>query len=107
MGLSLLINTAGWQAFFADIINHPDSAMPLFLFFLFFGLFIATQHNTWRSQGIVISLMGWATIIKSTLFLAVPQWMAPFKKLAQPEMLPLMRGAEVFWAAVGAWLAFF
>ena len=107
MGLSLLVNPAGWQMLFADVMERPQRAIPLFLFLLFFGLFIISQHNIWRGQGIVVSLVGWATVIKATLFLAVPQWMQRFHKFARPEMLPAMRGAGVLWIAIGVWLVFF
>lgn len=107
MGLSVLLNARGWQALFVDMFERPHRLIPLFLFFLLFGLFIVTQHNIWRGQGIVVSLVGWASVVKSTLFLAAPQLLQPFKQFAGDDKLPLMRLAGGFWVVVGAWLVLF
>ncbi|MCV6603870.1 MAG: hypothetical protein OIF34_01090 [Porticoccaceae bacterium] len=106
MGLSVVINPRGWQQLFNDTLENPRRAMPLFLFFLFFGLFIITQHDLWRGKGLVVSIIGWATVIKSMIYLCVPQVMAKFRHFAEPKSLPLMRIAGVAWVLVGAWILF-
>ncbi|MDM3870913.1 hypothetical protein QSV34_06040 [Porticoccus sp. W117] len=107
MGLSVVLNPKGWQQLFRDTLDNPQRAMPLFLFFLFFGLFIVTQHDIWRGKGLVVSIVGWGAVIKSVIYLSAPQWMAKFRRFAEPQSLPLMRVAGVVWVVVGAWILFF
>ena len=106
MGVSVLLNPKGWQAMLADMMSAPHRAMPLFLFFLFFGLFIVTQHNIWHGKGLVISLVGWVTVIKSVVFLSAPQLAGKFDKFTWLERRPLMRGIGLLWVVVASWLLF-
>jgi len=75
------------------------------------GLMIAAFHPVWSWPGVVVTLVGWALVVKGTVHLAVPSLAQRALKLVDEEdgarrirlggiiMLPL--GLAIGWIALG------
>ena len=70
------------------------------------GAAIAAFHPVWSGPGIVLTLIGWSLVLKSTLYLAFPDWGAhQLAKFATHAMTGRFRIAGVLALAIAAYAA--
>jgi len=66
IGLSHLIQPKSWVAFYQDLAARGRTGVFLEGFLLLnFGALIVAFHNVWEGPAIVLTLIGWAQILKA------------------------------------------
>jgi hypothetical protein len=75
MGLSHIVAHRAWAEFFILLRDqgHPGVFVVAFLS-LGFGSIIVAFHPIWFGVPLVLTLLGWAHILKSLLYLCVPSY---------------------------------
>src|SRR3989442_6511048 len=74
IGLSHLMQPKVWVAFFQTLAARglPGAFLDGF-FYLAFGALIVAFHNVWHGPGLVLTLIGWAQVLKGAGRLLAPQ----------------------------------
>ena len=95
-GLSIIIQTKIWIRITKLIFSQDDKldyfCICLGLVFFPQGLFIVITHNDWEmSPSVIVTLLGWAILIKSLLYLLWPRWVLKFKGFYEKSDLFLTR----------------
>lgn len=75
MGLSHICAPAAWISFFIQLRQkgHPGVFAVGFMS-LFFGSIIVAFHNVWSGHALVLTLVGWAQVLKGGLYFVFPQY---------------------------------
>jgi uncharacterized protein YjeT (DUF2065 family) len=75
IGLSHLIQIKAWHEFFQYLHSIGNAgAFANGLITLLMGSLIVSFHNVWSGVPIILTLIGWCYIIKSTLIFLYPEW---------------------------------
>ncbi len=108
LGVSYVLQAETWIRLSRDALANAHKYYPLFLFLLIFGLVIVFEHNTWSMDwNVVITILGWGMVIKSTLFLCLPRLMDPFAQLIEMDFIKnWIRIAGGMLAILGAFLVY-
>ena len=107
LGAALLINARDFRTVMDEFIRNPTLAFITGLMALPAGLAIVLTHNVWVANWrVLITLIGWLTIIKGAIRLLAPAQVTNVGRrlLAKPQVLTT---AAVIWIALGAVLCFF
>ena len=74
MALSMALHKAATMEIVAALVQNAPVMLVVGVFTLFAGLAMVLGHNFWRGGGvtIVVTLIGWVTLLKSVLILLVP-----------------------------------
>ena len=73
VGISIFLHRQFWAEMLVEISDQKSVLILFGFFFLPFGLLIVKVHNVWvLSPLVVITLLGWAMIIKSIAWLVFP-----------------------------------
>ena len=73
-GLSHLVHPAPWAAVFLPLRERAEGGLVLATFYLPLGLAVVLAHNIWVwGLPVIVTLMGWAMIVKSLFYLFVPR----------------------------------
>ena len=73
-GLSHVLHPAKWAAVFLPLRVSDTGGLLLATFTLPLGLLVVLAHNIWVwSLPVIVTLMGWAMIVKSLFYLFVPR----------------------------------
>jgi hypothetical protein len=73
VGLSHVTQPGAWKAFFEKLFRlGPMGALINGMLSLSFGALIVAFHDVWSGWAIVITLLGWAQVLKGALHLCVP-----------------------------------
>lgn len=74
IGLSHLLQPRAWVAFYQALVarGEPGAFLEGFLC-LTFGAFVAAFHNVWHGPALVLTLIGWAQIVKGLVRFAAPR----------------------------------
>jgi len=79
IALTALAGPARMGAVIADFERQPALVFITALFALFLGLALVMLHNLWTDPtAILVSLLGWLTLVKSLLLLAAPVGLLKF-----------------------------
>ncbi|MFT7680247.1 MAG: hypothetical protein ACI8QC_004253 [Planctomycetota bacterium] len=75
IGLSHILVPKAWAEFFVGLHEkgHPGVFAVGFMS-LSFGSIIAAFHNVWTGHGLVLTLLGWAQVLKGGLYLLFPAY---------------------------------
>ncbi len=75
IGLSHLLQPLVWVAFFKALreMGYPGAFLNGFLS-LTFGSMIVAFHNVWTGWPVVLTLIGWAQIVKALVAFTAPQY---------------------------------
>jgi hypothetical protein len=74
IGLSHLAQPKAWVAFFQALAARGTTGVLLEGFMLLnFGAIIVAFHNVWRGPAIVLTLVGWAQLLKAVGRFVAPQ----------------------------------
>jgi hypothetical protein len=74
IGLSHLLQPRAWVEFFVLLRGKGHAGVFANAFLsLLFGSFIVSFHNVWTGWPVVLTLLGWAQVIKATMSFIAPQ----------------------------------
>ena len=74
VGLSHIFQPRAWVEFFIRFRDKGAvGSLQLGLFHLPLGLLIASFHNIWHGLPIIVTIIGWAQLLKSVLYLTYPK----------------------------------
>lgn len=75
IGVSHLVQPRGWVAFYQALAARgtPGAFLEGFLL-LNFGAIIVAFHNVWHGPALVLTLIGWAQVLKGAGRFLVPQF---------------------------------
>ena len=107
-GLSYAANAAFWAGGFKKLMAEPAMAFPTFLLLLICGMLMVIGHNLWVANWrIVVTLVGWAILIKAIGFLLFPGLMRVYARWPEAKLALLLRVGGVTWFIVGAVITYF
>ena len=73
-GLSHLLHPARWAALFLGLRERPEGGLLVGLLTLPLGLLMVAGHNIWvLDLPVLITVAGWMTLIKGTIYVLAPQ----------------------------------
>jgi hypothetical protein len=107
LGIALAGNGAAFRAMAGEFLNSPALIFLAGIITLPAGLAIVLTHNVWTPNWrVVITIVGWLSIIAGTFRTVAPQYAAAMgrSKVSNPVFTNI--GAAI-WLAVGALLCFF
>ena len=91
-GLSHMLHPDKWTAVFLPLRERATSGLLLATFTLPIGLMVTLAHNIWVvGLPVIVTLTGWAMIVKSLLYLFLPR--AVF--LVTPDARRMPRGFRI------------
>lgn len=74
IGLSHILQPREWAEFFIRFhAKGPVGSLQLGLFHLPLGLLIVSFHNVWQGIPMAVTILGWAQVFKSFLYLTYPK----------------------------------
>lgn len=86
IGLSHLFQPRSWIAFYQDLAARGTPGVFLEGFLLLnFGAIIVAFHNVWRGPALVLTLIGWAQVLKGAGRFVAPQVGLRIMQRATPE----------------------
>ena len=75
IGVSHLVQPRGWVTFYQALAARGTSGAFLEGFLLLnFGAIIVAFHNVWHGPALVLTLIGWAQVLKAAGRFLVPQF---------------------------------
>src|SRR5688572_31847339 len=86
IGLSHIFQRDAWIEFFAKL--HSLGRLGAFaegFLYLNFGALIVSFHNVWTGPVVVLTLIGWAQVLKALLRFVAPARVLPIYKRMGPE----------------------
>ena len=107
MGGSLVLQGQAWVGLARTWLNDPMHYMPSVYLYLLFGLFIVFSHNDWSMKpGLVITLAGWALVIKSSIYMLMPNLIQPLVPRSDEKLAKIVRVTGLAYLLLGAWLVY-
>lgn len=105
IGLSHLLLPKAWVAFFQALAARGTTGVFAEGFItLNFGALIVAFHNVWQWPAIVLTLIGWAQVLKGTLRFVAPQIGLRIMQSVSPEKAWHFQAAGAFSLLVSAFL---
>ena len=100
IGLSHLLQPRVWVEFFTWLRGKGHAGVFVNGFLsLTFGSLIVAFHNVWTGLPIVLTLMGWAQVIKALVSFVMPQWgMRGLERVSYDRTREFVVGGVVFLA---------
>ena len=75
MGLSHLLQHQAWKDFFLTLHSHGRTgAFANGFLTLIMGSLIVSFHNVWQGLPVILTLLGWAYVVKSAAIFLNPDW---------------------------------
>ncbi|MGA7711128.1 MAG: hypothetical protein WCA81_04445 [Rhizomicrobium sp.] len=106
-GLSILVRPQAFRALLEDMIAGPALIFLAGVFWLLGGLALVLTHNVWVTDWpLVITLMGWATILRALICIFLPQLIVSISSRLLEHKARVVCAALVD-LAVGAILSYF
>ncbi|MFC1615824.1 hypothetical protein ACFL21_01675 [Patescibacteria group bacterium] len=104
IGVGLFINAKYFRKAWEEIYKSPALIVYGAIMALIFGLFFISVHNVWEKEWFVlITLLGWAGLLKGTLLFVAPKFLL---NLTRP-FLKMLRVCGLFAIFVGVIFAYF
>lgn len=106
VGLALVLNPSRIKTLYQQLVKDESFLFLGAIIALLIGAFIISVHNLWSmSWPVIITLLGWWSLIKGFILLVYPEALKPLwsKALKSPEFV---RIAGVVWLVIGAFLAY-
>ncbi len=111
VGIGVLINPSFYRNLLAALSEHPPAVYLSGLISMAVGFLLVTFHNIWVANDwtVIITILGWAALIKGVLLIIMPNAMIKMCKIFDSQMKKLF----LLWAviliiagALLAWLGF-
>jgi len=86
MGFSHILAPRAWAEFFVMLRKQgrPGVFMVGFMS-LYFGSIIAAFHNVWEGLPMILSLLGWAQVVKATAYFVYPAYGLRMLEVVDPD----------------------
>ena len=107
MGASHLIQPRAWVTFFTTL--HSQGVVGVFansFLTLMFGMLIVSLHNIWTWPAIILTLIGWAQVLKGAIGFIAPSVSLRGLAMVRPENEWRFIAAGVPALALGLWFLF-
>jgi len=75
LGLGAIFDKNLFQDIVKDTFKNKGVSMLFGIISLVFGMLIVTYHNIWNGWAVIVTIMGWAGIIKGALILIFPTFL--------------------------------
>jgi len=93
LGVGLIINKKYYKSIFEKMLSNTSFLFMGGLFAIIIGVLIIENHNYWRKDWtVVITIIGWAAIIKGIFLIAFPKSFSIFKPFFSSKLLYLIFG---------------
>ena len=97
MGLSHILAPKAWARFFLLLRSKEEAGVFVVAFMsLGFGSIVAAFHPVWSGIPLVLTLLGWAQVLKALIYFSVPQF-----GLRKLQFVSLERAWMFIYAGVG------
>ena len=107
IGLSHVLQPTAWVRFFQRLNAHGTTgAFANGFLSLMFGSIIVAFHNVWEGGAVVLTLLGWAQIVKAAVAFMVPELSLRSMRRVSLDRLWEFQVAGFVFLAIAAWLAF-
>lgn len=107
IGLSHLLQPAAWVRFFQVLCAHGTTgAFANGFLSLTFGSVVVALHNVWEGGAIVLTLVGWAQIVKASVNFFAPEVALRSMSRVSLERLWEFQVAGAAFLLIAGWLAF-
>jgi hypothetical protein len=107
IGLSHAIRPKAWVAFFAYLRERGEAGVFATAFLsLLFGSLVVAFHNVWSGIPIVLTLIGWAQVVKATLYFVFPAFGLRKLQIPSPERANMFVAPGIAFLALAALLAY-
>lgn len=107
LGISYIVQAEHWAELARDALRFPHQYFPMVLMILVLGLTVVTLHNVWVADWpVVITVFGWIMVLKSMIYLLVPQVMTVFVAWAEASLALWIRLGGLLLAVLGAVLVY-
>ncbi|MES2986257.1 MAG: hypothetical protein V4686_04020 [Patescibacteria group bacterium] len=112
IGLGIFISRKYYIRLYRDLEKNSLAVLGLGIAFMAVGIIQTAVHNVWRTlPQIVISILGWGTLIKGILFLVIPgvvdktgDWEVKSKLIPLAGSVMIVLGLYLTW--LGYFVAF-
>jgi len=107
IGLSHVLQRDAWIEFFAKL--HSLGRLGAFaegFLYLNFGAIIVSFHNVWTGPGVVLTVIGWAQVLKALVRFVAPSRVLPVYKRMGPERAWQIQAAGGLFVVFSLFLAF-
>ena len=75
VGLSHIVQPRAWTEFFVGLREKGHAGVFVVAFMsLYFGSLIVAFHNVWYGLPIVLTILGWAQVLKGFLYFTFPAY---------------------------------
>lgn len=75
IGVSHIVRPRAWVEFFELLRERGNAGVFAVAFLsLLFGSFVVAFHNLWTGIPLVLTLVGWAQVIKASLYFTFPEF---------------------------------
>lgn len=75
IGLSHVVQPRAWVAFFAWLRERGEAGVFATAFLsLIFGSLVVAFHNVWSGIPVVLTLVGWAQVLKALIYFTFPAY---------------------------------
>ena len=105
IGLSHLVRPTAWVSFYQTLAARgtPGAFLEGFLC-LGFGSIIVAFHNVWHGPGVLLTLVGWAQVLKGLVRFLAPHLALRVMARASPDRSWHFRAGGLFAMAVSGFL---
>ena len=107
IGISHILAPRAWASFF-DLLRQKGEPGVFVVAFLslWFGSIIVAFHNVWSGLPAVLTVFGWAQVLKALIYFAFPSFALRRIAMAPPERAHLFAYGGVFLVAVAGFLIY-
>ncbi len=103
LGISYFTQSQLWLKLAKTFIHKHYQILPFALLTLLIGLTIVATHNRWElSWNILITLLGWIIVIKSSIFLIFPRIAIQFALNFKQSLSLIIRMSGLIMVILGA-----
>lgn len=104
--IALLVRPKSGKQILEDFEANEGLTYTIGILTMVVGLLIVLNHNIWNSpEAIIITVMGWGSIIKGVAFLIVPNLLFRFSKVFLKNTV--FQVSMFFVLALGVYLSYF
>ena len=87
--ISFLTKSVDYKKLFNEYMTNPAIIFLSGLITLILGFIMVTYHDIWSGPWwvVLITILGWAVLIKGMLFLTAPNMVKPFEKIGDSKII--------------------
>ena len=80
VGLALLIGQLKYSKLLKSFEDSQGLSLTVGFILIILGGLLVWVHNIWEGWVTVITLVGWATLLKGVVFILIPSWYISFSR---------------------------